>query len=106
MSKVSSNQKIEVWSEQIFNAMPKHDQLQKVAKLTFEALVKYEMIEAVQEVRTYQDWVGFQICFKKLVYGRRMAEFLKVVEPSWIETKDHWLSMMFNSDNKVREELS
>ena len=101
MSEISPETKIEVWQNQIENAMPNFDRLHKVAKVTFEALVENKMIEAVQEVRTYQDWVGFKICFKKLVYGRSMAKFLKAVEPSWIETTDHWMSMMFNDDNKL-----
>ncbi len=96
---ISDVAKIQVWNWQIKKAMPDFKQLHLVGETLFKILVDKKMMEAVHEVRTDNGWVGFHVLFHGTVFGTNLKELMEYVVPSWIDVKDGFTSMTFNSDD-------
>jgi hypothetical protein len=96
---VLDESKIAVWNWQIFSAMPKFEKLHIVAENVFAILKDQKCIDDIQEVNTNASGVWFSLLFRKNIYGRDMKKLLEFVDVSWIDVKNGYLELHFNSDD-------
>lgn len=92
--------KCDVWYSQIKAAMPDHTKLHIVAKnlLTYVSNNEH-LAERIHEVVTSNNSVSFHVSFSGNLYGRELASLLKVVEFSWLESKEGFTQIYVSSDN-------
>lgn len=92
--------KCDVWYGQIKAAMPDHKKLHIVADnlLSYVSNNKH-LADRIHEVVTSNTMVSFHVKFKGYVWGNEILSLLRIVEPSWIEAKDGFISMYVDGDD-------
>ncbi len=92
--------KCDVWYSQIKAAMPDHKKLHIVADNLLSYVSNNEhLAERIHEVVTSNTSVSFHVNFKGNLYGREILSLLRIVEFSWIESHEGFISMYVSSDN-------